>query len=390
MKRLFVSAIVIVLTAGVALAGSFDESPLFRSGEDGYHTYRIPALIAAPDGGLLAFCEGRKLGHGDSGDIDLLMKRSDDGGTTWSKQQVVWNDGLNTCGNPCPVIDERTGRIWLLLTWNHGSDRGSDMHVGKSTDTRRVFKCHSDDGGRNWSKPVEITAETKAPDWQWYATGPGVGIQLARGPHKGRLVVPCDHTAAAYYFGSHAIFSDDGGESWRRSTPIGPTCNECQVVELSDGTLLLNMRSQDAHGKVTVKGRPRNGYRSISTSSDGGATWTKPEFDSHLGDPVCQASLIRYSTTDSPGPGPLVFSNPSPPIEPGRGSRIRMTVRLSHDEGKTWPAARLVHAGPSAYSCLGQLPDGRIGLLYEGGEKGAYETITLARFTLDWLVENGE
>jgi sialidase-1 len=121
---------------------------LFRSGKDGYHTYRIPALIVCQSGAILAFCEGRKEGSGDNGDIDLLVKRSEDGGATWSDQQVVWNDESNTCGNPCPVMDQRTGRILLLASWNYGQDEGKSLHCGTGKDTRRVFLLTSDNDGR--------------------------------------------------------------------------------------------------------------------------------------------------------------------------------------------------------------------------------------------------
>jgi sialidase-1 len=214
-----------------------------------------------------------------------------------------------------------------------------------------------------------------------------VGIQLQNGPHKGRLVIPCDHTGPGYFGGSHALTSDDGGKSWQVSAPIAPACNECQVVELADGRLMMNMRTQDTPKGDWDKIRKRTGYRSISYSSDGGKTWTDPVFDKNLGDPMCQASLIRYSWPGDGERSRLLFSNPSPKIGPERGQRHRMTVRLSDDEGQTWPVSRLIHKGPAAYSCLARLADGQIGLLYEAGEKNAYETITLATFGLDWLTE---
>jgi sialidase-1 len=331
----------------------------------------------------LAFCEGRRLGRGDSGDIDLVLKRSEDGGRTWSGLLVVWNDAANTCGNPCPVVDRRTGRILLPMTWNLGEDEGRELHLGKGKSTRKVYLSHSDDEGRAWSAPHEITAEAKAPDWWWYATGPGVSIQLTKGQHAGRIVVPANHSSEQNGFAAHAILSDDGGKSWRRSSVIAPACNESQVAELSDGRLMMNMRSQ------SLTNEERTGYRSIAFSSDGGETWTKPEFDAHLGDPQVQASLIRYSWLDEPGGGRLMFANPSPPISPERGPRVRMTVRLSRDEGKTWPSQRLIHEGPSAYSSLARLQDSSIGLLYEGGGAQAYESIRLARFSRDWL-ERGD
>ncbi|MCP5110956.1 MAG: exo-alpha-sialidase, partial [bacterium] len=346
---------------------------LFVSGEDGYHTYRIPSLLVTKAGTVLAFCEGRKMGRGDSGDIELLVKRSEDGGETWSEQSVVWADPGNTCGNPCPVVDERTGRIVLLGTWNRGEDHGKQLHSGEGIDTRRVFVMASDDDGRTWSAAREITDATKAPEWWWYATGPGVAIQLRQGPHTGRLVVPANHSSAEHGFAAHTIYSDDGGETWRRSNPIAPACNESQVVELGRGRLMMNMRSQ------SFTNEERTGYRSIAFSSDGGETWSAPEFDKHLGDPQVQASLVRYDADH------LLFSNPSPPIQRERGQRIDLTVRLSYDDGETWPVARLVHPGPSAYSSLTRLPDGRIGLLYEGGAGKRYDRLILARFPLDWL-----
>jgi len=147
---------------GIGCAPAFsretDTRVVWKSAENGYHTYRIPALAVTARGTVLAFCEGRKEGRNDYGDIDLLFKRSTDHGSTWSRQSIVWNDAGNTCGNPCPIIDRTTGTVWLLLTWNLGGDRESEIIDRQGRDIRRVFITSSPDDGRTWAKPREITA----------------------------------------------------------------------------------------------------------------------------------------------------------------------------------------------------------------------------------------
>lgn len=354
---------------------------VFTSGKDGYHTYRIPALLTTQKGTLLAFCEGRKSGRSDSGNIDLLLKRSEDGGRTWSKQQIVWDDGNNTCGNPCPVQDRETGMIHLLLTWNRGDDRESAIKKNTSKDTRRVFVATSGDDGKTWSDARQITDTAKRDEWRWYATGPGIGIQLEKGPAAGRLVVPCDHSVVTPNdpdgYNSHVIISDDHGKTWRIGGVIKPKVNECQIVELADGTLLMNMRNYD-RSKTT---------RAIATSSDGGLSFSPVSHDPALVEPICQASFLRYTLESQRGRNRLLFSNPA---RPKSGDRREMTVRLSYDEGKTWPVSRILHAGPAAYSCLAVLPDANIACLYEAGKNNPYETITFAVLTLDWLTATAE
>ncbi|MCX6361980.1 MAG: sialidase family protein [Armatimonadetes bacterium] len=358
-------------SAAVADEGPFTSQTLFAAGDAGRHTYRIPALAVTTRGTLLAFCEGRRGSSSDAGDIDLVMRRSTDGGRTWSEMQVVWSDGGNTCGNPCPVVDRGTGDIWLLTTWNLGDDHEAQIVEQAARDTRRVFALVSRDDGLSWSEPREITPSVKPPDWTWYATGPGAGVQIERGPHRGRLVIPCDHIEAKtkrYY--SHVIFSDDQGRTWRLGgTTPADQVNECEAAELADGALMLNMRSYD----------PTRKARQTAISRDGGATWTEQRIVPELVDPICQASLRRLTWPAHGKPGVLLFSNAA------STRRERMTVRASLDDGATWPVARLISPLPAAYSCLAALPDGRIGLLYETGEKGPYERIVLAAFTLEWL-----
>ncbi len=351
------TAILLTLFSACGWTKTLRQKALFVQVWGGYNNYRIPALLTTPAGTLLAFCEGRE--GGDSSDIDLLVRRSEDGGKTWAPKQVVWDQGRNVCGNPHPVQDRETGVIWLLLTWNDSTDSGKRLHDGTAKDTRRVYVCSSEDDGRTWSKPIEITATTKKKDWWWYATGPGVGIQLLKGPHKGRLVIPCDHTDKNGH-ASHIIYSDDHGKSWQLGGSVYGGCNECQVVELANGKLMLNMRMQENS----------QGKRGIATSADGGQTWSKLKLDPVLIEPVCQASFLRYTLASYNGKNRLLFSNPTSAPSPrqSRGDRVNMTVRLSYDEGKTWPVSKFLHDGASAYSCLAVLPDGDIGCSYEGGE----------------------
>jgi sialidase-1 len=364
MKRFIIriSLTVVMTTTWITAASAADQQAIYVSGEEGYHTYRIPALAVTNSGTVLAFCEGRNGGQGDTGDIDLLVKRSTDNGETWSAQRVVWDDGANTCGNPAPVVDRATGTIWLLMTWNLGSDHEPDIIAGKSEDTRRVYVSSSNDDGRTWSEPRDITPDVKRPDWTWYATGPGAGIQVQNGTNAGRMIIPCDHIESDtkdYY--SHVIYSDDHGKTWKLGgrTPK-PDVNECQVVELSDGHLMLNMRNYD-----------RNQHsRQVAYSDDGGDTWRDQHFDTTLVESICQASIRRAGDA-------ILFSNPADPDK-----RVNMTVRRSMDEGKTWQTVESLHTGPSAYSDLAVLADGRGACLYERGAKNPYETITFTRFDL--------
>lgn len=346
------------------------EADVFIGGRDGYHTYRIPSVLVSPKGDLLAFCEGRKHGAGDSGDIDIVMKRSTDGGTTWSGMQVIADHGRDTIGNPCPVIDRATGTIWMPLTRNRGDEWEGQVLAGSAREPRTVWLMKSTDDGHTWTSPVSISETTRKPHWRWYATGPGVGIQLQRGAHKGRLLIPCDHSDHDYGghpYRSHALLSDDGGKTWKHGGGIGERTNECQAIELIDGTVLMNMRSY--HGQ---------NRRATATSADGGQTWSDVTLDFSLVEPVCQASILRYTAQPEYARNRVLFSNPA------STDRSRMTVRLSYDECKTWPVIKALHTGSAAYSCLVVLPDMSIGCLYECAD---YSKITFARFMLEWLTD---
>lgn len=375
MKRAFCIVALLVLCVSVQGADPIApiETDVFRSGEGDYHTYRIPSVIVTVKGTLLAFCEGRVKDKSDSGNIDLLLRRSTDSGKTWSPPMVVWDDEANTCGNPCPVVNRETGVIWLLLTWNGGQMPEKSMKPGFGADSRLVFVSHSDDDGQSWSKPQNITRDVKREEWSWYATGPGNGIQLVQGQHKGRLVIPCDHKIPAEKDAlsfSHVIYSDDHGKTWQLGGgPEHDKCNECEVVELAAGKLLLNMRSHDRSVKA----------RQISRSEDGGKSWSKAVSDETLIEPICQGSLRRHRWPTRDEAGVLLFSNPA-----STRIRERLTIRASTDDGKTWPASKVLCEGSSAYSCLCMLDDGSVGCLYE---RDNYARIVFAKFPLEWVLK---
>ncbi|MEO7653248.1 MAG: sialidase family protein [Bryobacteraceae bacterium] len=348
-----------LLFAGQALAAP-ERITIYRSGADGYHTYRIPAILRTPKGTLLAFAEARKNTPSDSGDIDMVVKRSSDGGKTWSPQILVADQAEDTIGNPCPVIDRKSHTIWMPLTANPGKANKKDVIEGRGT--RTVWITSSKDDGKSWTPTREITSQVKQKDWTWFATGPGIGIQLK----DGRLVIPSNHRKVGSDISySHAMVSTDGGKSWTSGQAVSEKTNECQVVELAGGDLLMNMRS--FHGK---------NRRVVARSKDRGATWTDAHLHEELIEPACQASIIAAGS----GSGRvLLFSNPA------ATKRVNMTVRLSRDEGKTWPAAQSLYAGPSAYSSLVDLGGNQAGCLFECGEKNAYQEICFTKFSLDWI-----
>lgn len=357
---------------GLHLALTAHGEVLWQAGEGGYHTYRIPALTRTTNHTLLAFCEGRKAGASDSGDIDVLWRRSTDGGRTWSDSAVLWSPASHTGGNPAPVVDQVTGTIWLLLTWNHGEDREPAIIAGTSKDTRRVYVSSSNDDGVSWSPPQEITSAVKSTNWTWYATGPGAGIQMERGPCAGRLVIPCDHIeAGTKRYLSHVIYSDDHGRTWQRggTTPQAQV-NECQVVEIPEGRLLLNMRNYD-------RTQPN---RQVAFSDDGGVTWRNQRFDSTLIEPICHASLRGGAWSDDGMHRVLFFSNPA-----STAKRERLTLRRSDDSGATWSRQRVLHAGPAAYSDLVMLDANHVACLYEAGEAGPYERLVFERIAIHSL-----
>ena len=369
---------------------------LWHADTDGYKIYRIPGVVVTKSGAVLAYCEARKSDRGDWGHIDILLRRSADGGKTWSAPTKIADVPGPKEKNPVALAQKLANKD--DVTYNNPvmiADRSGAVHLLFCLEYMRCFSARSDDDGKTWTQPTEITATAFDPlkkqyDWKVLATGPGHGIQLK----SGRLLVACWLSTGT---GGHAhrpsvvttIFSDDAGKTWKPGEVAIPNTaewinpNESTLAELPDGTVVLNARSESKANR-----------RLVTTSADGASKWTKPVFDDALLEPVCMGSLLAV-----PGTKPvLLFSNPdnlektgakTPPAPGANRDRKNVTVHLSNDGGKTWSAKRAVESGASAYSDLASLKDGAVLLFYErAGEKGTnYGRLTVARFPLEWVKE---
>ncbi|MEV4018151.1 sialidase family protein [Nonomuraea angiospora] len=356
--------------AGAGTAPFVDEQVLYKQGDFGYGCFRIPAVVRATNGMLLAFAEGRVKDCGDDEDIDLVLRRSADGGRTWGPLQVVSEGNGTTHGNPVPVVDERTGRVVLVSTHNgpEPCPNGCD---------RDPWVQFSDDHGATWSAAREMT-EGKRPEWNfWYATGPMHGIQLKRGPHAGRLVVGASFESwdrvGKHVYGTHLLYSDDSGATWKIGAETfrddgTVIAQEVTVVELTDGRIYASARERGTD----------EGSRAYATSSDGGETWDAPfRTMPALATTDVQASLLRF------GDGRILFSSPMHP-----GAREAMGIRSSYDEGRrfeTWDEGKVFYWGPSAYSDMVRLDGDEAALMYEAGNITPYEQIRFARFNEAYL-----
>lgn len=348
--------IIIILAVTLAFPSSAQEVTVFEEGEGGYAGFRIPAIVKAADGSLLAFAEARRNGKGDTGDIDLVMKRSCDRGQSWGGMQVVWDDGENTCGNPAPVVVGR--KIVLPVTWNKGCDREKDIERNASEDTRRVFVLISNDSGRTWSEPFEITPDVKDESWGWYATGPCHAIVKTRRPARGRIIVPSNHSeldeSGNPVSRSQLIYSDDRGLTWHLGAVTEVAGNESTVAELADGSLMLNMRRSSRTDSV----------RLYAVSRDGGLSFVEQGRAVSLIEPRCQGSILSLPDRRGRATDRLFFSNPA------SRSRRNLSLTRSLDGGMTWESAAVVCQGPSAYSDIVLIAPDIIGVLYENGEEG--------------------
>ncbi|MFJ5137826.1 exo-alpha-sialidase [Streptomyces sp. NPDC088707] len=350
-----------------------------------FYCTRIPALVTTRTGVLLAFAEGRDrdttTGCSDVGANDLIMKRSLDGGKTWDeKPTVVVGAGDELAhGNPAPVVDGVTGRITLLYSssdWNR--NRANPKRDGFD---RTVHAVHSMDGGLTWSPSVP-QPQLDRPEWFWVSTGPGHGIQLSRGEHFGRLVVPGDHRGGGQA-GGQLYTSDDGGLTWQmravsdtRDTGSYPA--ELAVAETVDGHVYVNARNSENTRCTT------NEHRLAATSTDGGATFAAPFAPvANLDTSPTYGSLLRLHAHDQDGrPDRLLYSGPSRLGPNVLEDRRELAVRSSYDEGKTWKTVgSLITPNRTGYSDMALLANGSVGLLYETAGNIPHGNVAFTAFT---------
>jgi sialidase-1 len=353
-------------------------SVIYTSGQEGHKTYRIPAIIKNKQGHLLAFAEGRVNGSGDFGDINIVLKISRNQGRTWSTLTTLVDYQDLQAGNPTPILDTTDprfpkGRIFLF--YNTGNNHENEIREGKGL--REVWYMTSIDGGLTWSKAVNITSQVHRPnqpswnptyafkeDWRHYANGPGHGMQFNQGPHAGRILIAANHSEGprgerGSDYRAHAFYTDDHGDTFHLGASIAiPGSNESSATEISGGKLLMNIRNQ--RGDIR--------QRIIGLSDDGGATWKETYFDPQLPDPICQGSILTIAQKKG-RPFTLAFSNAA-----DIKNRDNLTIRISQDDGRTWPITIPVDNGASAgespkdftaYSDLVLLDSKNIGIVYE-------------------------
>ncbi len=347
---------------------------LRREGDDGSKSYRIPALTVSPQGTLVACFDIRWQGTQDlPADIDVGVMRSSDGGQTWGPMIIAMdydrrlpNAMGNGVGDPAIVADRRTGHLFIAALWSQGNNGWHGSGPGLSPEeTGQLVLSRSVDDGLTWDTPRSITPQIKQPAWKLCFQGPGAGVQL----EDGTLLFAAQFQDQLRKPSSCFIYSHDSGQNWQISPaaiPGQPPTSEAQLVQVSPKVLLMTMRNESRQ-----KQRLWSYWRWQSQISDG--TWDEHWQD--VRDPVCMAGLTIHPS------GTLLLSHND------SKRRERLTIRTSQDQGKTWSHGRLLDGRLTAYSCLAVLPDGDIGILYEVGDKDSVETLTFARFPLDWALQ---
>ncbi|WDQ15080.1 sialidase family protein [Rhodopirellula sp. P2] len=353
-----------LVAADTTTSGKHAIVDVFVPAKDGYPAIRIPSIVTTKQGTLLAFAEGRQ--GGDHSENDLIMKRSTDHGATWSEVIVLNDQGKLSLNNPQAVVLE-SGQVLLMYQRSKLGERNASDGYGP--DSFFTFVQTSDDDGLNWSEPRDVSQQVKREQGVTsVAAGPGIGIVLQHGPRKGRIIMPFNQGPYDQWR-VYAAFSDDDGRTWEMGD-VAPGDgkghgNEVQMVELAGGRVMLNARTQ---GVGSTK------HRKIAISDDAGQTWSPLEIDEQLVDPTCQAAILRYSWP-SEGKSRLLFSNPA-----SQTKRENGVLRISYDEGQTWPNQVNVYPRGFAYSCLTRLQDDRIGVLFE---RDGYKTISFTAIPLD-------
>jgi sialidase-1 len=364
---------------------------LFEARTDGYWNYRVPGILCTECGVALATAEARRGRGGDWDGNDVVLRRSLDGGLTWEPARAIVRCeqyGPGPISNFVMINDASDGTVRVLYCHNYA----------------RVFASHSGDDGATFSEPVEITASLltfrETYPWRAIATGPGHGIQLQRSAHRGRLVVPVwmsDGSGTEFGAGKlghrpssvASIYSDDHGQTWQCGDFVAYTDDrvinpsETASVELSDGRVLFNIRSESPDNR-----------RLIATSPNGAHDWSPSRFDEALSEPVCMASILKLEH-QAKVQNAILFANPDnlenelvPPGGHLAHDRKRLTVKMSVDDCCAWPVSKVLEAGPSGYSDLAEALDGTILCVYECGmieRMTDTRSITVARFDLAWL-----
>ncbi len=365
--RLGISLLLLIpLTLNAARAGkpaSFEQADLFRQGDDGVHSYRIPALIETEKRTLLAIVDARRDSARDlPARISLVERRSFDGGKTWTPAKTIQQVKEGGVGDASLLVNRQTGRVWCFFAYGPPGIGFKSSRAGTRTgpSTLQVHAIYSDDEGENWSAPRDLTPQIKDPSWQALFVTSGAHIETS----SGRFLLPLVVRDAAGLVSARNAYSDDAGETWHVGESLGPGTDESQVVELKDRTILQNIRD----GQTRLVGR----------SKDGGIIVADIRHDPALIDPGCNAGITLDTHS---GRNVLIFTNPA------SRAREKLTVRLSVDNGRTWRHSRIVFAGPAGYSTVIPLRDGTIGVLFERGEVSSTEEITFAHFSLSWVTE---
>lgn len=359
---LLVAMAVCSLLAGPA-APFFSQTDIFREGDSGVHTYRIPALIETQKGVLIAVADARHDSDRDlPANISLVMRRSSDAGKNWEAARTIQKVKEGGVGDASLLLDRSSGRVWCFFNYGPPGIGFMTAKPGAKTGptTLQLHAIHSDDDGATWSEAVDLTPQVKESSWQGMFATSGTDIQTS----SGRFLVPLVVRDGKGIIHSLNAYSDDHGKTWKHGEPIADGTDESHNVELKDGVILQNMRNGT--------------HRAIARSHDGGITFGPVSHDPALIDPSCNAGITSYRQDRD---NILIFTNAA------SARRENLTVKLSYDGGRTWPAARTIYAGPAGYSTVIPLHDGSIGVLYERGDTHPDEGINFVRFNLTWVTE---